>query len=370
MSERQMTVEQLVFEELKKVKAEFSNANILVAGKTGVGKSTLINAVFHGELAKTGLGKPITQNIEKYSKFGIPINIYDTKGLEMEHYKETLHQVTEHIEKLRAMDAEEHIHLAWICVAESSARFEDGEKNLIELLNEYNIPVVIVLTKASKKNPPFKEELHKLIGNKVKDIVAISATGEELEDDDGNIITSKPKGLKDLISISYYLIPEGKQLAFVTAQKISLELKKEKVATIIKLASATAAAAATSPIPFSDSAIIIPIQVGMIVKITMTYGIPLEKGAITALASSVVGCTAATTVGRSIVGNLLKLVPGLGTVAGDVINASVAGVLTTGLGELYNKIILEVYSEALNNNSTEISIDDIINKMAHEWKNK
>ena len=34
--------------------------NILVAGKTGVGKSTLINAVFRGELARTGAGKPVT----------------------------------------------------------------------------------------------------------------------------------------------------------------------------------------------------------------------------------------------------------------------------------------------------------------------
>ena len=31
--------------------------NIVVAGKTGVGKSTLINCVFRGELARTGSGK-------------------------------------------------------------------------------------------------------------------------------------------------------------------------------------------------------------------------------------------------------------------------------------------------------------------------
>ena len=31
--------------------------NIIVAGKTGVGKSTLINAVFREKLAETGMGR-------------------------------------------------------------------------------------------------------------------------------------------------------------------------------------------------------------------------------------------------------------------------------------------------------------------------
>ncbi|WYX20332.1 GTPase [Achromobacter xylosoxidans] len=46
--------------------------NILVAGKTGVGKSTLINAVFRGELAKTGAGKPVTQTTQEFSRPGHP----------------------------------------------------------------------------------------------------------------------------------------------------------------------------------------------------------------------------------------------------------------------------------------------------------
>nr|WP_233709675.1 GTPase [Helicobacter salomonis] len=37
-----------------------SNLNVLVAGGTGVGKSTLINVVFGEEMARTGQGKPVT----------------------------------------------------------------------------------------------------------------------------------------------------------------------------------------------------------------------------------------------------------------------------------------------------------------------
>ena len=45
--------------------------NIIVAGKTGVGKSTLINSVFREKLAETGMGKPVTDHMRKISKKGV-----------------------------------------------------------------------------------------------------------------------------------------------------------------------------------------------------------------------------------------------------------------------------------------------------------
>ena len=39
--------------------------NIIVIGKSGVGKSTLINSLFRGDFADTGLGRPVTQEIRK-----------------------------------------------------------------------------------------------------------------------------------------------------------------------------------------------------------------------------------------------------------------------------------------------------------------
>ena len=47
---------------------EIGTVNILIAGRTGVGKSTLINEVFQGRLATTGQGKPVTKRTRRLTK--------------------------------------------------------------------------------------------------------------------------------------------------------------------------------------------------------------------------------------------------------------------------------------------------------------
>jgi predicted GTPase len=42
--------------------------NIIVIGKSGVGKSTLINSLFRGNFVQTGLGRPVTSEIRKIVK--------------------------------------------------------------------------------------------------------------------------------------------------------------------------------------------------------------------------------------------------------------------------------------------------------------
>ena len=61
---------------------ERGQLNVLIAGRTGVGKSTFINAIFQGKLAETGQGRPVTQMTREITK-GIPLAIWDTRGLEM-----------------------------------------------------------------------------------------------------------------------------------------------------------------------------------------------------------------------------------------------------------------------------------------------
>ena len=63
--------------------AALGRFNLAIFGKTGVGKSTLINAIFGEEVARTGIGEPVTKGSHLYvDKIG-HLGIVDTQGLEV-----------------------------------------------------------------------------------------------------------------------------------------------------------------------------------------------------------------------------------------------------------------------------------------------
>ena len=62
---------------------DLQKVNLLVVGKRGTGKSTLINTVFGEEIVQTGVSKPVTDQISLIGKDDFPVRIYDTDGFEM-----------------------------------------------------------------------------------------------------------------------------------------------------------------------------------------------------------------------------------------------------------------------------------------------
>lgn len=66
-----MDAEKIAQEAINAIAEKIKNLNtlnIIVAGKTGVGKSTLIDSVFKEKLADTGMGKPVTSHMRKITK--------------------------------------------------------------------------------------------------------------------------------------------------------------------------------------------------------------------------------------------------------------------------------------------------------------
>ncbi|GAB3478487.1 GTPase [Azotobacter salinestris] len=167
--------------------------NILIAGKTGVGKSTLINCIFRGELAKTGSGRPVTQNSEEITKAGHPITIIDTKGLEIKDYESIASQLEELIqERSQHHDENKHIHAAWLYIHENGRRVEDAEIALCQMLDKNKIPVVVAITKA-RSDKGFATEVRKALPT-AAEIISVRALKEQIEDGD-DIITLKEKGI-------------------------------------------------------------------------------------------------------------------------------------------------------------------------------
>ena len=332
-------IDEILKEAIQKATTERGNISILIAGRSGVGKSTLINSVFQQNMAETGQGRPITQNTREITKDGIPLTIFDTRGLEMSQFKETQAEL-EKLIKERATDrySNRHIHAAWLCIQEDGRRVEDAEIDLHDMLAKY-MPVIAVITKSRSDNG-FRNEVQALLPA-TKNVVRVRAIAEEM--DDGHTI--KPMGLDNLITLTSEVIPEGKRRALAAAQKANLSYKKSQSHKIVAGAATAAAAAGASPIPFSDAAILAPIQIGMIAGITSVFGLELSKGTLSTLIASAIGVGGATYVGRTVVVNIIKCIPGLGSLAGGAISAATATTITVALGEAYIAVLDGIFSE-------------------------
>ena len=88
-------------------------------------------------------------------------------------------------------------------------------------------------------------------------------------------------------------------------------------------------------VPQKRERIIIPEQIAMLGGITPVFGLPIEKGTIAAIVSATIGTAGTTVLGKTIVANLVKLIPGVGSVVGGVISGATAAALTAALGEAY-----------------------------------
>lgn len=330
--------------------------NIIVAGKTGVGKSTLINAVFRDKLAETGMGKPVTDHMRKISKKGIPLAIYDTKGFELgrDVQQQVKQEVMETISKgLATQDINKAIHCIWYCINTASNRVEpEGIEWLKELSKENQItqvPIIVVLTQSfSKKNA---DAMRKMILNENLDVVqVVPVLAEDYEIDEAYVARSY--GLDVLIHVMGEALPDELMDTLQNVQIASLAEKKKRAQAAIATATLAAAGEGAAPIPFSDCALLIPTQLGMIASITVIFGFDVNKSILTAFLSSTLGSGGATLLGKTVVSNLVKLIPGVGTIAGGAISAATAGVLTAALGEAYIGIMTLVFNG-------EMSIDDL-----------
>jgi len=328
--------------------------NIIVAGKTGVGKSTLINAIFREKLAETGMGKPVTDHMRKLTKKNIPLAIYDTRGFELgrEVQAEVKKEIIDTISKgLATQDINKAIHCIWYCINTASNRVEPEEIEWLKELSKDNqntqVPIIIVLTQSFSKKKA--DELRKILLNENLDIVqVIPVLAEDYEIDDDYI--AKAYGMDILIKVMGEALPEELVDTLQNVQIASIEEKKRRAQAAVATASVAAAGEGAAPIPFSDCALLIPTQLGMIASITVIFGFDVNKSIITALLSSTIGSGGATLLGKTIVSNLLKLIPGLGTIGGGAISAGAAGVITAALGEAYIGIMELVFNGEMNIN--------------------
>ena len=306
------------------------NANVLIAGRTGVGKSTLVNAIFEGNLAETGQGRPVTKETREYRKEGVPVTILDTRGLEVARYQEIITELGKLVgERRRETDPNRHIHVAWLCIMEDARRVEEAETELVKMLERHGVPVIGVLTK-SRSDRGFRADVQRLLPT-LCNVTSVLAQAEV--DDDGHVRPAK--GLDKLVELTMGALPEGQRNAFVAAQKVSLDLKVNRAHACVAAAALSAGTTAAIPIPFLDTGAIVTIEMTMLAGISAIFGLPLNRTLFGTLITGTVSGAAGSLGRKAVLGELLKLIPGAGTLAGGALGAATAATFTTVCGEAY-----------------------------------
>ena len=129
---------------------------------------------------------------------------------------------------------------------------------------------------------------------------------------------------------------------------------------IIHTAAAAAATTAASPIPFSDAALLIPIQITMITGLYKANGANISRGVV----DGALRATMASRVGKSLAGNILKFIPGVGTIVGGTLNAGVAVAFTEALG---NEVVSKLRGA---DNADIIDLANVINDVINGFTKK
>lgn len=121
-------------------------------------------------------------------------------------------------------------------------------------------------------------------------------------------------------------------------KKLGVTELNEKAENAVAVAVAATTATGAIPIPFADAPLLIGEQVALMTTICGIYGINVSKEGLKMLAMVALEAGGATVVGKTIATNLLKFIPGVGSVAGGAISGGTAGLVTLAMGKSFIEV--------------------------------
>jgi len=141
---------------------ELITTNILIIGKSGVGKSSLLNYIFGKEVEKTGTGKPVTKKgifpHEYEYDPSFHLNIYDTWGLEPDKSEEWEALIVNEVHKHDKLKVNEWFSTIIFCISAAGGPLHDFEINVLKKLLVEENQILVVITKTDANNKKTAED--------------------------------------------------------------------------------------------------------------------------------------------------------------------------------------------------------------------
>ena len=316
--------------------------NVLVIGNSGVGKSTLINAVLGENCAITGYGTAgTTDKLTIYESQTIPFRVIDTVGFEPSFLKErkAIGAVKKWSkESVKEGKEDTQINVIWFCVEGTSSKlFPKAIKDLSRATSMWpSVPVIVVITKSYSVPERQKniEMVHnafatqKRYSKNLKKVIPVVAQ-TLIINEDANLY-APPEGITELIDATNELLPEGKRAAEADISAFKLNRKRALAHSIVGVATTSATVVGAVPIPFPDALILSPVELAEINALARVYEINKNEESKEFLNSIVEVGTVGTAAKATI--NALKAIPGI-NIGAATINAIIAGSIVAALGE-------------------------------------
>lgn len=314
--------------------------NVLVIGNSGVGKSTLINAVLGDERAESGWGKKgTTKELAIYYSKNIPFRIIDTVGFEPSLIKEFM--AISAVKKWSKDSAKEgyednQINVIWFCVDGTSSKlFPNTLKNLSRATSMWvTVPVIVVITKSyavpdrekniEMVNSAFAEQKGCL--KNLRNVIPVVASTYVLNDN----AYAAPEGITELIDATNELMPEGIKAGEKDIATFKLNRKKAMAHGITGVSTTAAVVVGAVPIPFADAVILAPIEIALVNALAQIYGISKNEESKQFFDSIVEVGTVSVAAKTAI--SALKAIPGV-NLGASALNAIIAGSIVAALGE-------------------------------------
>ena len=343
-------IRQIIEQAVQSFENTQEDPRVLVLGATGVGKSSLINAIFGKKIRPVITIESTTRDFSEnsYEVDGGRIIIIDSPGYgeigyDGQYSKNVVREANTCHAVTLVLKADEKGYERDSRIIGDAGRDPDFslEKPLLIALNQ------IDKVKPSREwNPPYEWETPPVYGDteKVRNIKEkVSLVKGQFKAVVGNREMSIIPTMSDadegtIFGVDRFklclleILPETTKFRFARAAKLAEKATKEvldrldrEADNIIKAAAASAAGVVlVNPVPASDIAVLAPLQIGMIIKLGAIYGKTIDRNS----AIEVITTLGAGWATRTVFQGVISLIPG----AKNVLGPPVAAAATYGIG--------------------------------------